>query len=80
MVHVYLDLDGLFQRLRAAGFSHELGRIYQFSRGFTQRQPLFDLVDVGFGSHQVALKIEGDWSHFYGSFSLVTDRLLCKRF
>lgn len=63
MLRVYLDLDGLFQRLRAAGFSHELERIYQFSRGFTQRQPLFDLVDVGHGSQQVPLKIEGNLNH-----------------
>lgn len=62
MLRVYLDLDGLFQRLRAAGFSHELERLHQFSRGFTQRQSMFDMVDVGHGSQQVTLKIEGNLS------------------
>lgn len=62
MLRVYLDLDGLFQRLLAAGFPHEVERLRQFSRGFTQRQSMFDMVDVGHGGQQVALKIEGDWS------------------
>lgn len=62
MLRVYLDLDRLFQRLRAAGQAPDLGRIYQFSRGFTQRRFLFDLVDVSYGSQQVPLKIEGDLS------------------
>ncbi|MCJ1470755.1 hypothetical protein MMC07_009402 [Pseudocyphellaria aurata] len=58
VVRVYLDVYGLFQRLRVAGYSHDLERLYQFARGFTQRQSLFDLVDVGHGSQQVPIKME----------------------
>ncbi|MCJ1267955.1 hypothetical protein MMC22_007841 [Lobaria immixta] len=58
VLRVYLDLDDLFRRLRLAGFYHDLERIHQFSRGFTQRQPLFDLVDVGHFGQLVPLKIE----------------------
>lgn len=73
VVRVYLDVYGLFQRLRVAGYSHDLERLYQFARGFTQRQALFDLVDVGHGSQQVPIKMEGDLSHLLVPFFLITD-------
>lgn len=62
LVRVYVDLDTLFQTIKDAGFRVKKNLLYQFSRGFTQYKPLFDFVDVGHGSEQVEMKIEGNSS------------------
>ena len=60
IARVYLDLDGLFQTLRWAGLVQDPETIRHFSRGFSQYQALFDMVDIGHDSEHIRLKIEGD--------------------
>ncbi len=60
LVRVYVDLDSLCRTLRDTGFKCNRGLLHQFFRGFTQHQPLFDIVDVGHGREQVEVKMEGN--------------------
>lgn len=60
MVRVYLDLNALFQTLQQSGLVKDPETIHHFSRGFSQHQPLFDLVDIGYDGEQVPSKIQGD--------------------
>ena len=59
LVRIYLDLGSLSRELRIAGSFCEHEILQQFLRGFPRYQPLFDLVDVGYGREQVESKLEG---------------------
>lgn len=60
LVRVYIDIDALFQALNEAAFKIKKGTLHQFSQGFTQNYPLFDLVNVGRGRAHVEKKMEGN--------------------
>lgn len=66
IVRVYVDLEALFQSLNERGYHFSKSVLFQFSRGFTQHQPLFDFIDVGRGCERVGIKIEGK-THDEGS-------------
>lgn len=59
VVQVYVDTDGLLQKLKSSGLVCDQNLLQNFSRGFSRHQSLFDIVDVGHGSEQVNKKIEG---------------------
>lgn len=80
MVRIYLNLDGLFQALDRAGLVQDAETIRHFSRGFTQFQSLFDLVDVGFDHSYVRLKMEGDLACAPDTFSVTNMVYHWKRF
>ena len=60
IVRVYVDLAELFRSLNDTGLKMNRGTLHRFSQGFTQHNPLFDLVDVGRGHMHVEQKMEGN--------------------
>ena len=59
IVQVYVDTDSLLQKLNSSGLVCDQNLLQNFSRGFSRHQSLFNIIDVGHGSEQVNIKIEG---------------------
>ncbi|CAI4211659.1 unnamed protein product [Parascedosporium putredinis] len=57
VVHIALNVEGLAKRLVAGGIIASVPDLYAFGRAFTRTQPLFTLVDIGFGKEQADHKI-----------------------
>ncbi|KAL8715730.1 MAG: hypothetical protein Q9220_000397 [cf. Caloplaca sp. 1 TL-2023] len=58
VVRIYANLDGLQKTYARAGLSKEEHALPHFAAGFTQSQPLFDVVDVGHGKERANHKTE----------------------
>lgn len=59
IVRAYANTRGLGRALRRSGKMRENADLASFARGFTQRQGLFDFVDVGSGKEEADEKIRG---------------------
>ena len=59
IVSFYIDVGTLFAKCVSADIKISEDCLREFACGFTQAQPLFDLVDVGHGREQAVLKIQG---------------------
>lgn len=59
VVRAYANTKGLGRALRRDSKMRERSDLASFARGFTQRQGLFDFVDVGSGKEEADEKIRG---------------------
>jgi len=59
MIRIYVNLEGLKQTYANRGLYAEEVTLREFANGFTQNQPLFDFVDVGYGKERADHKIKG---------------------
>jgi len=59
VVRIYVNLEGLKQTYISRGLYAEEVTLREFATGFTQNQPLFDFVDVGYGKERADHKIKG---------------------
>ena len=66
MVQLYIDIGGILARCVGNDIPMSDSSVRDFMLGFTQPQPLFTIVEVGYDSGQVTRKVEG-----------MTDKLRC---
>ena len=59
LVRAYANIKGLGKALHRGGKMRENANLASFAHGFTQRQGLFDFVDVGSGKEGADEKIRG---------------------
>lgn len=59
MVHIYLSLDKLAQKLASVGLLHHPAELRSFAQSFSINQSLFNIVDVGHGKERADHKIKG---------------------
>ena len=76
MVHIYIDLQGFVARSISADIPLSDNDVYDFMVGFTQSQPLFNIVDVGHDSEKLIAKMESmcDSTSLLGNRYLLPDR------
>ncbi|KAF2237206.1 C-x8-C-x5-C-x3-H type zinc finger protein [Viridothelium virens] len=58
MVQVYTNLEGLGRKLFSLGMISSPTEIHAFSRAFSLNQPLFSIIDVGFGKERADHKLK----------------------
>lgn len=75
MVRIYVNLEGLKQTYVSRGLYAEEVTLREFANGFTQNQPLFDFVDVGYGKERADHKIKGVCHVSQSSLESPADRL-----
>jgi hypothetical protein len=59
MVHIYLSLDKLSEKLFQVGLLKYQQDLRPFSQSFNMNQPLFSIIDVGQGKERADYKIKG---------------------
>jgi hypothetical protein len=59
MVHIYVSLDKLAQKLASVGMLSHPQQLRTFAQGFSVNQPLFSIIDVGHGKERADHKIKG---------------------
>lgn len=59
MVNVYVSLDKLGQKLASVGFLNHPQDLRAFAQAFNVNQPLFNIMDVGYGKERADYKIKG---------------------
>ena len=59
MVHIYVSLDKLAQKLASVGLLSHPQQLRNFAQGFSVNQPLFSIIDVGHGKERADHKIKG---------------------
>ena len=59
VARVFVNIDYLTRRSRSEGLVRDENVLRQFALGFTQSQPLFEMVDAGRGKDRVNYKIKG---------------------
>ena len=59
MVRVFVNLEGLARKCSFSGIVDQPIVVREFAAAFTKAQPLFDIVDVGYGKEQADHKIRG---------------------
>ena len=67
MVHIYVSLDKLGQKLASVGLSKSAADLRGFAQSFSVNQPMFSIIDVGHGKERADHRIKGmflaDLSH-----------------
>ncbi|KAF2688800.1 hypothetical protein K458DRAFT_414498 [Lentithecium fluviatile CBS 122367] len=58
LVHIYLSLDKLAQKLASVGMLSHPQQLRTFAQGFSVNQPLFSIIDVGHGKERADHKIK----------------------
>ena len=62
LVRIYVNLEGLIKKCLDVGLLQDEMTLRLFCAGFTESQPLFDIVDAGHGKERADHKIKGsDW-------------------
>lgn len=59
MVNVYVSLDKLGQKLASVGLLSHPQELRAFAQAFNVNQPLFSIIDVGYGKERADYKIKG---------------------
>ena len=59
MVYLYIDIGGLLARCASNDIPLSNDNVRDFMLGFTQAQPLFATVDVGYDPEKLSRKVEG---------------------
>jgi hypothetical protein len=59
IARIYANLQGLANTCHNAGIVPSLEHTFEFARGFTSGQVLFDFIDVGPGKERMDDKISG---------------------
>lgn len=70
MVHIYLSLDKLAQKLSQVGLLRNPQDMRIFAQRFSVNQPLFSIIDVGHGKERADHKIKG--RRYLTAFKLVS--------
>ena len=60
LVRLYVNLEGLIRKCLDLGLLQDEKTLRHFCAGFTQSQPLFDIVDAGHGKERADHKIKGN--------------------
>lgn len=63
LVRVFLNIDFLTRKYQSEGIVRDEITLRQFALGFTKSQPLFEVVDAGWGKDRVDYKIKGRIRH-----------------
>lgn len=65
VLRAFANVDGLGAALARGGKVRDVGQFRDFVAGFNNRQPLFDIVDVGAGKERADHKLRGTYSGTY---------------
>jgi hypothetical protein len=59
IVHVYVSMDKLGQKLASVGLLDRPDKLRGFAQSFSVNQPLFSIIDVGQGKERADHRIKG---------------------
>lgn len=65
VVRMFANIDFLTRKYQSEGIMRDESTLRHFALGFTQSQPLFEIIDAGHGKERVDYKVKGQFANLH---------------